>query len=477
MNFDLSPQERRELWELLLSQLERYYAHTAELPASPALNPREVTALAEKYGLGKGIAPRQAIAHVLEGLTRYAVHTPHPMYYGLFNPRAAFPGILADTITATFNPQMAAWSHNPFAAEVENFLMRELGQKFGFPKENADGVFASGGAEANLTAVLCALNHHFPDYANAGLTGIGKRPVMYCSAEAHHSVIRAGRVAGLGLDAVRPIPVDAGQRMRAELLEEQIKKDRAAGFHPFLAIATAGATGAGAIDPLPEIAALSERYGLWLHADAAYGGALILDETQKHLLRGIERAHSITFDAHKWLSAPMGAGMFLTRLPEILSRSFRITADYMPKEAQQMPVTDPFTHSIQWSRRFIGLKLYLSALFFGWEGYGEVIRHQSRMGSLLKEELRKSGWKVYNETELPIACFMDSAHEQAPGFARAVADRVLKSGKAWISVYPVGGVETLRACITNYATGEKEVRELVKLLNACRLEHLESLTL
>lgn len=477
MNFDLSPAERRETWRALLQHLEHYYANTAALPVNPNLDRDRILGLVERYGLDDGIPPADAIAHVVEGLTKYAVHTPHPMYYGLFNPRTAFPGILADAITATFNPQMAAWSHNPFANEVESFLVRELGQKLGFPKEMIDGVFASGGAEANLTAVLCALNQHFPEYANQGLAGIGKKPVMYCSAESHHSVVRAARVCGLGLDAVRPVPVDGKQRLRPDALAAMIEADRAGGLHPFLAVATAGATGTGAIDPIPEIADITEAQGLWLHTDAAYGGALILDEGKKHLLRGIERSHSITFDAHKWLSVPMGAGLFLTREPDILSRSFRITAEYMPKEAQAMAVTDPFTHSIQWSRRFTGLKLYLSVLFFGWEGYGQVIRHQNQMGDLLKEGLRKRGWKMYNDTELPIACFMDPVYEQAPGFARAVCDKVLRSGKAWISVYPAGGVETLRACITNYATGEREIRALVELVDVCREEVVEKLTL
>ncbi|MCB0558590.1 MAG: aminotransferase class V-fold PLP-dependent enzyme [Lewinellaceae bacterium] len=476
MNFNLTPKERQELWSQLLLQLENYYAHTSELPVSPQLDREKIIALVEKHSLSQGIAHQQAINHVVEGLAQYAVHTPHPMYFGLFNPRSTFPGILADAITATFNPQMAAWSHNPFANEVENFLVRELGEKFGFPKEKIDGVFAGGGAEANLTAVLCALNHQFPEYANTGLAGIGKKPVMYCSAESHHSVIRAGRICGLGLDAVRPIPVDDKQRMQPGRLAQQIDKDLSDGYFPFMAIATAGATGTGAIDPIPEIANLTERYGLWLHVDAAYGGAVILDEEKKHLLQGIDRAHSITFDAHKWLSAPMGAAMFLTREPEILSRSFRITADYMPKEAQSMPVTDPFTHSIQWSRRFTGLKLYLSVLFFGWEGYGQMINRQNQIGDFLKEELRKNGWKMYNDTELPIACFMDPRYQQTAGFARAVCDKVLQSGKAWISVYPVGGVETLRACITNYASGEEEILKLVTLLNACHREYQKSMS-
>ncbi len=467
-HFDLEAAERAALWQYLTRELEQYYANTSTLPAAPALDKTGAAAMAEKYSFDQPAPPREAVAHVIEGLSRYAVHTPHPGYYGLFNPRPTFPGILADTLVAAFNPQMAAWSHNPFANEVESYLIREFGQRFGYPENSIDGVFASGGTEANLTAVLCALNRHFPDYANVGLQGLGKQPVLYCSAEAHHSIIRSARVAGLGLKAVRAIPVDDSQRLNARLLSTQIESDLQQGLSPFLIAATAGATGVGAIDPLPDIAAIALKHNLWLHVDAAYGGAAILYPEMKPLLAGIERSHSITFDAHKWLSVPMGAGMFITREKDILSQSFRITADYMPKEASTMAVTDPFTHSIQWSRRFIGLKLYLSLLFFGWEGYAQTVRHQTQMGRLLKKLLRDNGWKLYNDTELPIACFMDPAFEQDEHYAQRLCEKVLQSGRAWISVYRIGKVNTLRACITNYATEEKDVRELLGLLEEAR---------
>lgn len=467
-NFDLEAAERAALWQYLIRELEQYYANTSTLPAAPALDKAGAAAMAEKYSFEQAAAPREAVAHVIEGLSRYAVHTPHPGYYGLFNPRPAFPGILADAITAAFNPQMAAWSHNPFANEVESYLVREFGKRFGYPETSIDGVFASGGTEANLTAVLCALNHHFPEYANVGIHGLGKSPVLYCSAEAHHSIIRAAKVAGLGLQAVRPIPVDAGQRMDAGLLSQQIEADIRQGLSPFMVAATAGATGTGAIDPLPAIASIAKAHGLWFHVDAAYGGAAILDPELKPLLAGIEHSHSITFDAHKWLSVPMGAGMFISREKGILSQTFRISAGYMPKEASNLDITDPFTHSIQWSRRFIGLKLYLSLLVFGWEGYARTIRHQAEMGRLLKKLLLENGWKLYNDTEMPIACFMDPAFEQDDNYAARLCGKVLQSGKAWISVYRTGAVNTLRACITNYATEEKDVRELVGLLEEVR---------
>ena len=467
-NFDLNAEERAALWQHLITDLEQYYANTSGLNVAPSLNVSDILALVEKYPFEQPVPAGKAVEHVIEGLSRYAVHTPHPGYYGLFNPRATFPGILADAITATFNPQMAAWSHNPFANEVERYLIREFGKQFGYPEESIDGVFATGGTEANLTAVLCALNHHFPEYANVGLHGLKKHPILYCSAESHHSIIRSARVAGLGLNAVRAIPVDGRQRMDAIQLEQQIQKDLKQGLTPFMIVATAGATGAGAIDPLPEIAEIAQAHGLWLHVDAAYGGAAILEPSLKGLLKGIELGHSITFDAHKWLSAPMGAGMFLTREKDILHHTFRITADYMPKEASAMNVTDPFNHSIQWSRRFIGLKLYLSLLIFGWEGFAQTVRHQTEMGRLLKKLLRENGWKLYNDTDLPIACFSAPAFEADDAFALHICDKVLQSGQAWISVYRIGKVNTLRACITNYATTEKEVRELVKLLERLR---------
>ncbi|WP_017732470.1 pyridoxal phosphate-dependent decarboxylase family protein [Nafulsella turpanensis] len=468
MNFDLNVSERKEIWNFLLEELENYYAHTHERQVAPELNTQGIRKHAQKYSFEQVVPSIQALQHVLEGLEQYAVHTPHPSYFGLFNPRANFPSILADLISATYNPQMAAWSHSPFAAEVETYLLQEFGRRFGFPQDSIDGVFTSGGAEANLTALISALNQQFPDYAQTGLRGLAGQPLLYCTTETHHSIVKAARTTGLGMAAVRSIPVNQQQQMRMDKLEEQLIKDTAEGHQPFLLVVTAGATGTGAIDDLPRAANLARKYNLWLHVDAAYGGAAVLEPGLAPLLSGIEAADSITFDAHKWLSVPMAAGMFLTRHRHILDRSFRTLADYMPKEAGQLEIVDPFTHSLQWSRRFIGLKVYLSLLFFGWEGYSQVIRHQTEMGNLLKKQLKNSGWKLYNYTDFPIACFTDPAYEKNADFAAEINRQVVQSGKAWISIYQTGEVQALRACITNYATTEKEVTDLVELLNQCR---------
>jgi glutamate/tyrosine decarboxylase-like PLP-dependent enzyme len=275
-------------------------------------------------------------------------------------------------------------------------------------------------------------------------------------------------MTGIGLEAVRTVPVDEYQRMQSSELEELIQKDIRDGYQPFMVVTTAGTTGTGAVDPIAGIAVLAEKHSLWLHTDAAWGGAAMLDPDTRHVLSGIERSDSLTFDMHKWMSVPMGTSIFLTTDKEILFKTFRITAEYMPKEADNLGVTDPYIHSIQWSRRFIGLRTYLSLLIFGWEGHAQTIRHQVETGNYLKQKLADNNWTVLNNTSLPVACFTDLSEKYPQEFANKLCDDVLKSGKAWISVYPVNGVPCLRACITNYATTQKEIDDLISLLNDLR---------
>jgi glutamate/tyrosine decarboxylase-like PLP-dependent enzyme len=256
-------------------------------------------------------------------------------------------------------------------------------------------------------------------------------------------------------------------------LREGIESDRAAGHLPFLVVATAGTTSAGTVDPLPELAEIARETGLWYHVDAAWGGAAALVPELRPVLLGIERADSVTFDAHKLLSVPMGAGMFFTPHRGILERTFRITAGYMPREASGLAVVDPYSVSMQWSRRFIGLKLFLSLLVAGWDGYAEAIRHQTRMGAALRERLTRAEWRVVNETPLPVVCFQDARYRGGdPGrHQNAVLGRVLASGRAWISgtELPHHG-PALRACITHYGTETEDLDGLVNALERARGE-------
>lgn len=471
MNFDLDSKERKRIFNLVFGKIEQFYNETKDLKITPNLDVAQIRTFVNQANLKNGIDNNKAIELITKGLESYSVHTPHPNYFGLFNPRSNFAGIIADIITASYNPQLAAWSHAPYAVEVEKKVIQDFCKKFGYEESSSDGVFTSGGAEANLTATLTALNHKYPAFARDGVFNIGKKPIIFCSEEAHHSVQKSAKAVGLGYDAVKTIKTFSNLKINVEVLEESIKESLANDEAPLMVIATAGTTGTGTIDSLEAIRAICNKHSLWFHVDAAWGGAAILSENLKKHLKGIEHSDSITFDAHKWMSVPMGTSMFLTKDKEILSKTFRITTEYMPKEANELDVIDPFTHSIQWSRRFIGLKVYLSLLFYGWEGYQNTIEHQAQMGILLKKKLTDNHWVIKNNTPLPVVCFTDEKFANDANFTKKILNSILKRGKSWLSVYPINGVLTFRACITNYNTTELELDELINELNKERKDY------
>jgi glutamate/tyrosine decarboxylase-like PLP-dependent enzyme len=374
--------------------------------------------------------------------------------------------IFADALVAALNPQLAAWSHSPLAVETEMHLIRSFAAKFGLPPEEADGTFTTGGAEANQTALLAALSATWPQVLTDGVRSIRNQPVFYVSSEGHHSFLKAARICGLGESAIRYARVGTDLRIDMERLRQAIREDRAKGLAPFMLVGTAGSTGAGAIDPLKELAACAREEGLWFHVDAAWGGAAVLVQELRAALDRIEQADSITFDPHKWLSISMGAGMYLTRHAESLGRVFSLTTAYMPKEADRLAICDPYSHSLQWSRRFIGLKLFLSLAAAGWNGYEQVLRLQTRMGELLRNRLVERGWVVVNQTPLPLVCFTNPKRLRDTVAHQELANAIVASGKAWISTIQLGENKTtaLRACITNYRTDENDIETLINCL-------------
>jgi glutamate/tyrosine decarboxylase-like PLP-dependent enzyme len=466
----LDGETRNSLWKALVSTIESYVQNVGDLPVAPALDVAKTRGLAESFSFAQPCAPEAALRLIASELIQNQVHTPHPQYFGLFNPAPTTMGIAADALVATLNPQLAAWSHSPLAVEMERHLLRSIAEKFALPRDRADGVFTSGGAEANQTALLSALFHRWPEVASGGLRSLKEEPIFYVSAEGHHSFLKAARAAGLGAGSLRQIDVTEDFRLDLDSLRAAIRRDRLDGYAPFLVIATAGTTAAGVIDPLPGLASLAQEHGLWLHIDAAWGGAAALAPELRPALHGIERADSITFDAHKWLSVPMGAGIFLTRHPDILSRCFATQTAYMPKEGEGLEVTDPFAHSLQWSRRFIGLKLFLSLAVAGWDGYADAIRHQTAMGERLRRGLIKANWKIVNQTPLPLVCFSDETNGWDAAVCQRIANGVVASGQAWISTVQLGRkkLPALRACITNYGTEARHIDALLAVLNQVR---------
>jgi glutamate/tyrosine decarboxylase-like PLP-dependent enzyme len=467
----LGTEERAGLWRAVADALEAYAADVHTLRIRPEMDPEAVRAALAAVDFDKQMSPGAALDFVVEVMREFQTHTPHPRYFGLYDPAPTAMGIAGEALAASFNSQLAVWSQCPAGVEIEQLLVRAFGERFGYAAARADGTFTSGGAEANHTAVLTALVRAFPDFNAKGLRALASQPVLYVSAEGHHSVLKAARACGLGTDAVREVPVDEKLGMDVEALKSRLARDRAEGFAPFMVVATAGTTNAGAIDPLGAVADVAESAGLWLHADAAWGGGAALVPEMRSLLAGIERADSITFDPHKWLSVPRGAGLYLTRHAEILGQTFGVQPAYMPrKKTAGLNVVDPFKHSMQWSRRFIGLQVFLSLLVAGWDGYSAAIRHQVAVARHLARELTRAGWEVVNDPALAVVCFYDRTREggREADYLEAVAEHLHASGGAWVSTTAVAGRPVLRACVTNYRTEERDADALVAALGEAR---------
>ncbi|MGI5170576.1 pyridoxal phosphate-dependent decarboxylase family protein [Spirillospora sp. CA-253888] len=470
-SFDPAPESAEWLWRRVLEVLGTEREQISARPVSPEA---DLGALRSTVGSYIFDAPAEpgAVLDELVGLLRDGtVHTTHPRYFGLFNPTPTLLGVVGETLAAAFNPQLAAWSHAPAAVEIEAHLLRFLGARMGYRADRVAGTFTSGGAEANLTAVLLALTRMWPEYGTGGLRALPGRPVLYASAESHLAWLKIAHATGIGRDAVRLVPVDGDLRMDPARLRVRLDADRDAGDLPFLVVGTAGTTGAGAIDPLPELAELCRESGLRFHVDAAYGGAAALSDRLRGALAGIEQAHSITVDAHKWLSVPMGAGALLCTDREGLAETFRVSTSYMPADVPD--TVDPYTTGQQWSRRFAGLKLFLSLAVAGRSGYAEQLERDAELADLLRRRLTDSGWLIANGTPLPVVCFADPAADAlSPGASwerhSALAQSVVESGRAWISPVRLDGRAALRACVISHRTTPADVDDLVQAVNDVR---------
>jgi len=416
----------------------------------------------ERYDFSRPLSAETVLDDVVDFLESGMVHTQHPRYYGLFNPSPTFPSILADTITAALNPQLAVWSHAPVAVEIERHVVRTLGSWIGWQEDATFGHFTSGGAEANYTATLLALTRAEPRFANQGAVSFAGPTRIYASQESHLAWFKIAHQTGIGRDAVQLVPTDGSGRMDAAAFRAMVKQDRSAGRVPVMVAATAGTTNAGMIDPLVPIHQIARDNGLWYHVDAAWGGAVCVSPKHRGIMSGIETADSITLDAHKWLAVPMGAGVILCRDGDLLGKTFGIETSYMPEGVAGL---DPYSNSAQWSRRFMGFKLFLSLAVLGRDGYAAMIERSVELAETLRDLLERDGWSVVNDPSLAVVCFVEERSSLDPA---VVVRRVVESGEAWISVARFGGRPVLRACITSHRTSEADLERLVDALNAAR---------
>ncbi len=456
---DLEPDAMRAMGYALV---DRLVERIATLDARPAW--RGTTRDAMRARL-EGVdpadpAPFEAVLdHLFENVLPYGLSTDHPRFFGFIPSCPTWPGILGDFLAAGSGLYPGTWMGSAGYAALELEVLSWFKEWLGYPAESA-GLLLSGGSMANLSALVVA--------REARLGQAWGSAVVYTSAEAHSSVVKATRILGFPPGNVRILPTDDHLRLPPEALAAAVTADRAAGLHPFLVAANAGSTSTGAVDPLAALADLCERERLWLHVDAAYGGFAVLTDVGRRLLDGIRRADSVTLDPHKWLFQPFEAGCLLVRSGRGLVDAFRSEASYL-QDTRLLSGAAPDDAEVnfgergpQLSRSARALKIWLSVRCFGLDRFREAIESGIRLAARAEQWIRTSdALEMLAPASLGIVCF------HAPGGEaenEARLRRVRESGLGLISSTRVGGEYALRLCIMNHRTRWEDVEAVLRQL-------------
>jgi glutamate/tyrosine decarboxylase-like PLP-dependent enzyme len=450
--------ERNRIEEWLTTDLARALRAIQSGPVTPTIDMVAFRAELETYDFNAPRPLEDILRWTIERMEHGIVQMANPRYFGLFNPGPNFPAQCADRIVSVFNPQLASSASSPMPVELERHVIRAIARRAALGDE-ATGHFATGGSESNYTALVCALTAAHPEFARDGARAFAGPVKFYTSHDGHMAWLKAAHQAGVGRAALRLVDTDGRGCMDRKALMRTIAEDRAGGAVPVMVVATAGTTGAGMIDPLHACADIAKREHLWYHIDAAWGGAVLASNRLRPLLAGIERADSITIDAHKWLATTMGCAIFITRHADLLSEAFHASTSFMPSSVSGV---DPYLSSVQWSRRFLGLRLFLALATAGWQGLGAHVERGALVVERVKEGLVRRGWTVANESALAV---LDAVPPAELGDVRALVRRVVASGRAWVAPTTFEGRDVVRICATNGETSLEDVNALIAVLN------------
>ena len=463
----------------------------AQLPAHPPAAPETMDAILADFS-----------SILMPGMT----HWNHPGFMAYFANSSPAPGVIAEALAAALNQNAMLWRTSPAATELEEVVLGWLAQMLGMP-EGQRGLITDTASISSLLAI-CAAREAIPglDIRTKGLSGRSDVPRLrlYCSEQAHSSIERAAMTLGIGQEGVRKIPTDSQFRMdvgalRQALLEDtnrELNKDQKDGealkaeWLPFCVVATVGTTSTTAVDPVPEIAALCREYKLWLHVDAAYGGAVALVPEYRHLMAGCEEADTIVINPHKWLFTPMDCSVLFARDMSALRRAFSLVPDYLMTEGD---VTNFMDYGVQLGRRFRALKLWMIIRVFGTEAMAALIREHIRLAQLFADWIDSSpDFERLAPVPMSAVCFR--AHPQGLENQTAyhttdeavhgvnsekllearletlntrLMEAVNATGEMFISHTKLNGRYTLRLAIGNMHTREKHVARAWQLLNDC----------
>jgi aromatic-L-amino-acid decarboxylase len=365
--------------------------------------------------------------------------------------------VLGDALASCFDVNLARYA--AAATEVERQALGWVGEFVGYP--GASGTFTSGGTVSNLTALAAARERALPGSRVAGIAGL--RPTVYSSRDAHYSIKRAVEVLGFGSNALRLLPVDAKRRLRPEALASAIDADIEAGFNPVAVVAAAGTTLSGAIDPLAAVADVCDERAVWLHVDGAYGLPAASVPEFADRFDGVERADSISIDAHKWLYLPKACGVVLVRDSSALAAAFVHEESYMPHDHGELHAVDM---TLEYSRPFRALKLWLAFRVHGAHALRDAIRRNLEQAALLVDEIRlHDDLELLMEPPLSIVLFRQTPDSVADWNAHntRLAEALQADGRVYVASATVDCTVWLRPCLVNYRTTDDDVRALVEI--------------
>ena len=465
---DMDPQTFRPAGHAVVDLMADYLAGIERFPVLPRVAPGELR------GRIPGVPPEgpEPLAAILDDYRALVepnvTHWQHPGFFAYFASTASGPGILAEMLMSTLVANAMLWRTSPVATELEEVTVGWLRDGLGLPAA-FDGLFTDTASTSSLIALAAARQAATGDAAQAGLADAGRLRV-YASAEAHSSIEKACMTLGIGRAGLCRIPVDADYRMDVAALEAAIAADRTSGWRPCAIVATLGTTGSTSVDPVPAIAEVAEREGLWLHVDAAYAGFVALIADRREPFRGWERADSVVVNPHKWLFTPLDCSLLLSRRMDVLRAAFSLVPEYLRTLDQERPVHDYNEYQPQLGRRFRALKIWFIVRYFGLEGLRRRLEAHielaQRLASWVAEEPDAQSlapvpfstvcfrWRprryAGREAEPPVAVALDALNER-------LLERLNATGEVFLSHTRLGGRFTIRLALGNLRTEPRHV--------------------
>jgi aromatic-L-amino-acid decarboxylase len=457
---EMSPEEFRATAHQTVDWIADYLRDIRQYPVSPHVQPGDLTAQLPKQAPEHG-EPMEAILEdfrklIVPGVT----HWNHPRFFGYFSISASGPGILGEMLAAAMNVNHMLWKTGPSATELEQVSLGWLRQWLGLPDEFF-GMIHDTASTATLHAVIAAREAARLQDESVGV----QEMILYTSRHANLSVDRAALGAGVDRANIRHIPVDENFRMRTDLLTAAIEADLAAGKKPFCVVPTLGTTSSTSLDPVPAIAAITKRYGLWLHVDAAYAGpAAVLDE-YRHILDGVELADSLVLNPHKWLFTPVDLSAMYTRRPEMFRRALSLdqTPDYL-QPTDNPNAVNLSDYSVALGRRFRALKLWFVLRYYGREGIAGLLRGHIRMAREFADRVAANPrFELAAPVLFSLVCFRFRGSDQDN---RELLERINASGAALLSGTTLDGKFVLRLAIGNIASTDADLQAVWDLICA-----------